>query len=81
MSYARDNDYIVVTHDLDFSTILSVTHGQKPSVIQIRVQNFNSEQFAELIALAVMQNANELEQGAILSIDAHKSRLCMLPFL
>ena len=36
MAYARDNNLIVLTYDLDFSTILSVTHEQKPSVVQIR---------------------------------------------
>ena len=36
MAYARENDYIVLTFDLDFSTILSVTHDLKPSVVQIR---------------------------------------------
>ena len=32
MAYARSNDYIVLTYDLDFSTILSVTHELKPSI-------------------------------------------------
>ena len=36
VSYANQNEYIVVTYDLDFSTILSITHAKKPSVIQVR---------------------------------------------
>jgi predicted nuclease of predicted toxin-antitoxin system len=36
MAYAKADDYIVLTHDLDFSAILAVTHGEKPSVVQIR---------------------------------------------
>ncbi len=36
MAYAAENDCIVLTHDLDFSAILAATHGQKPSVVQIR---------------------------------------------
>ena len=36
MAYAAGNDYVVLTHDLDFSAILAVTHGEKPSVVQIR---------------------------------------------
>jgi len=79
ISYAQENDFVVVTHDLDFSTILSVTHGQKPSVIQIRVQSIDAEQISELIMIAVQQNANEINQGAILSIDVSKSRLRILP--
>ena len=79
MSYAKDNDYVVVTHDLDFSAILSVTHGQRPSIIQIRAQNLNITQIAEMITVAVLQNAADIEQGAILSIDANNSRLRLLP--
>lgn len=30
MAYARLNNYVVLTHDLDFSAILAATHGEKP---------------------------------------------------
>lgn len=33
MAYARQHDYIVLTHDLDFSAILAATHGEQPSVV------------------------------------------------
>jgi predicted nuclease of predicted toxin-antitoxin system len=33
MAYARTNGYVVITHDLDFSSILAATGGEKPSVI------------------------------------------------
>ena len=79
ISYAKNNDYIVLTHDLDFSTILSVTHGQKPSVVQIRVYAHNAEQLADMIFVAVMQHVDEIKQGAILSLDANKARLRVLP--
>lgn len=39
MAYARVNDYVVLTHDLDFSAILAATHGEKPSVVQIRAED------------------------------------------
>jgi predicted nuclease of predicted toxin-antitoxin system len=32
MVYAGANDYVVITHDLDFGAILAATHGKKPSV-------------------------------------------------
>lgn len=79
MSFACNNDFVVVTHDLDFSAILSSTHGQKPSVIQIRTHDLNTDQIAELIKVVVEQNSNEIIQGAILSLDVNRSRLRMLP--
>ena len=78
MAYAHDNNYIVLTCDLDFSTILSVTHGLKPSVVQIRSLRFQEED-VELLATALLQSVNELENGAILVVDFKKNRLRSLP--
>ena len=79
MSYARENNYIVLTCDLDFSAILSTTHGQKPSVIQIRIHDIDTEQIANLITATVLHNEGEIKEGAVISIDAKKARLRILP--
>ena len=81
MTFARNNDYIILTCDLDFSTILSVLHGKKPSVIQLRMQATDYEQLAYLIYNAVSQNTNELEKGAVLTINPQKARLRVLPII
>ena len=39
MGFARVNGYVVLTHDLDFGAILAATHGNKPSVVQIRSEH------------------------------------------
>ena len=39
MEWAKNNDYIVFTHDLDFGSILAATQANAPSVIQVRVQD------------------------------------------
>ena len=36
MTWARQNGYVVFTHDLDFGALLAVTGAEGPSVIQIR---------------------------------------------
>lgn len=36
MAYAFENDFTVLTYDLDFSALLATNHGLKPSVAQIR---------------------------------------------
>jgi predicted nuclease of predicted toxin-antitoxin system len=72
MTYARNNDFIVMTCDLDFGTILANTHHSKPSIVQIRTQNFNINQMAEMVSSALMQNEYELQKGAVLTIDAKK---------
>jgi len=39
MSWARENGYIVFTHDLDFGVLLALTRAESPSVIQVRTQD------------------------------------------
>jgi len=79
MAYARENNYIVLTFDLDFSTILSATHDLKPSVAQIRASIHQAERVIDLLITALTHNKNELEAGAILSIDLKKARIRLLP--
>jgi len=79
MAYARNNDFIVLTCDLDFSAILSITHELKPSVAQIRASVHHAEQAVDLIASALFRYADDLKKGAILSINLKKARLRLLP--
>ena len=79
MEYARINGFVVLTCDLDFSTILSVTHELKPSVAQIRASLLHAEKAADLITAALLQYVDELNKGAIISIDVRKTRLRLLP--
>ncbi len=79
MNYARANNYIVVTHDLDCSTILAATHGDKPSVVQIRSENTSHTVIGSLVIAALQQMKNDLEQGALLAINTKRARLRLLP--
>ena len=81
IKYAYDHDYIVTTCDLDFSTILSITREIKPSVVQLRFQGLDLMKTASLIALALKQNKNNLEKGAIMTIDPYRARTRLLPLL
>lgn len=79
MAYARDQNLIVLTCDLDFSAILSATREIKPSIVQIRASIRHANKVADLITAAVSQYADELKKGAVLSIDEKKARLRLLP--
>ncbi len=80
MSWARNNDYIVFTHDLDFSALLATTQGEGPSVIQIRTQNVLPEAIGTLVINAMKQFQHELKKGALITIDPHRARSRILPF-
>ena len=79
VNYATQNDNVIVTCDLDFSAILSVTHGKKPSIVQVRTRYMPAHDLADIVIKAIKQNAEDLISGAILTIDAKKSRSRLLP--
>lgn len=79
MAYAGANDYVVLTHDLDFSAILAATHGKKPSVVQIRAEDVSPDAIGKQVIMALRQMASELEEGALLTIEPSRTRLRLLP--
>lgn len=79
MAYATTNDYVVLTHDLDFGSILAVTHGEKPSVVQIRAEDVSPDVIGIQVVTALRQMESELDAGALLTIDVNRTRLRLLP--
>jgi len=79
MAFARNNDYVVLTYDLDFSAILAATEARKPSVVQVRSGNLSPEYLVPAIIPLLRRMTAELENGAVLTIDLPKSRLRLLP--
>ena len=79
MAHASANDHVVLSHDLDFSAILATTHGEKPSVVQIRADDVSLEAIGKQIVSALPQMASELEEGALLTVEPNRTRLRLLP--
>lgn len=79
MAFASRNDYVVLTHDLDFGAILAATHRKKPSVVQGRASDVRPEAIGLQVVTALRQMANELEEGALLTVDVNRTRLRILP--
>ena len=79
MAYAAANDFVVLTHDLDFSSILAVTNGDKPSVVQIRTDDVRAEIIGGRVLSALQQAQKELLESALVTIDVNRVRLRLLP--
>jgi len=79
MTYAKANEYAVFTHDLDFGAILAVTNNDKPSVIQIRTGDVAPSITAKLVLNALRTAVEEIEMGALITIDLNKTRIRILP--
>ncbi|HTW59569.1 MAG TPA: DUF5615 family PIN-like protein [Terriglobales bacterium] len=81
MAYAAKHGYVVLTHDLDFSAILAATHGEKPSVVQLRIDDINPREAGTRLVTALRHLERELEAGALITIGMQKSRVRLLPLL
>ena len=79
LGYAAANGYVVLTQDLDFGAILAITHRKKPSVVQIRGMDISPESIAAQTVAALRHVQTELEAGALLTIEADRTRLRLLP--
>ncbi|MET4492927.1 DUF5615 family PIN-like protein [Bradyrhizobium sp. LA7.1] len=79
MPWAAGHDHVVVTNDLDFSTILAATQRRKPSVIQIRADLLTPVAIGSAVLRAIAQTERELAEGALISIDLDRARVRILP--
>lgn len=79
MKWAKQNGYVVLTHDLDFSAILAVTQAEGPSVVQLRTDDVLPDASGNVVCRALRQFESELEEGAILSVDVDHFRVRYLP--
>lgn len=78
--WAIENHVVVVTHDLDFGAILAATNSMAPSVIQVRMRHWLPENpDAHKIFQYLTQYATVLDSGALITIDAKRLRVRILP--
>ena len=79
MRWARDNQAVVFTHDLDFGILLAHTQAGRPSVIQVRVQNVAPASLGSTVVAAIKTHREALEAGALVTVDAGRARVRVLP--
>jgi len=79
MTYAEAHDFSVLTCDLDFGYILAITHGKKPSVIQMRTGALGYDSIGAVVLNALKLLAADIDKGALITIDPRKTRVTLLP--
>jgi predicted nuclease of predicted toxin-antitoxin system len=79
MEWARHHKAIVITHDLDFGTMLALSHEDGPSVVQIRIMDVTPDRAGKDLLDLLSQCREELERGALVVLDVEKRRVRMLP--
>jgi predicted nuclease of predicted toxin-antitoxin system len=79
MQWAARHHHVVLTSDLDFGAILAATRDRRPSVLQLRSDVLTPQAIGPAVLAAIGQLHRELSEGAIVSIDAARARLRVLP--
>jgi predicted nuclease of predicted toxin-antitoxin system len=79
MAYAAAQDYIVLTHDLDFAAILAAMDGTRPSVVQFRASDLSPDTIGPHLIESLRLMEAELEQGGLLTIEPARARMRLLP--
>ena len=79
LRYGRKHKKVIITHDTDFSTPLAVGGYNKPSVINLRLENATPDFVTRRIIDVVAKLGKELEQGIVVSVDEVYARYRELP--
>jgi predicted nuclease of predicted toxin-antitoxin system len=79
LTWANEHAFVLITNDLDFSAILAASGRASPSVVQIRTQDLLSDVVVSIIAKALDAHREDIERGALLSIDEAGTRVRVLP--
>lgn len=79
MQYAREQGYVVFTHDLDFGVLLALTRAAGPSVLQLRAQSVMPEESLDIVLAVLRDHDGALTAGALITIDDVAARVRILP--
>ena len=79
LAWARANAHIVLTLDLDFQQLLFATRAQGPSVVLLRVRDVLAPSLPAKVRQVLIENAASLEEGCLIVVDEHRSRIRRLP--
>jgi predicted nuclease of predicted toxin-antitoxin system len=76
---ARQENRILLTHDLDFGELLAASGARLPSVIIFRLRNMRPAQVNQVLSVIGAEYATVLQTGCILSVTEHQIRVRPLP--
>lgn len=79
LTEARRGGATVITADLDFSALIALGQGVGPSLVSLRLARPAPDRVTQILRDSLPQIEQELEQGAIVSIDETTCRVRRLP--
>ena len=79
LAKARDEDRILLTHDLDFGDLVAATGARLPSVVVFRLRNMRPDRVNRWLQQLMAQHGAVLSKGAIASVTEGRVRVRTLP--
>lgn len=80
LQLARDENRILLTHDLDFSDLVAASHGDVPSVVVFRLRDMRPANVNARLRQLLDRHRSVLEDGAIFSVTEGRFRWRSFPF-
>ena len=81
LEFARQQNRVIITQDLDFSSLLALGGYEKPSLITFRLSVPDSETFTRKLLNIMPHIEDRLAEGCAVTIDDRRSRVRRLPIL
>lgn len=79
VEYAKINGLIIITHDLDYGRIISLSALDKPSVITLRLDKLNTQIVFNILRDNLKNLESYLKNGSLITIEEDKIRYRSLP--
>jgi predicted nuclease of predicted toxin-antitoxin system len=79
LEFARLIERIIITQDLDFSTLIALNNYGQPSLITLRLSSANPNLISQKLLEIIPQFPNELKEGIALTITNRSIRIRKLP--
>ena len=80
MRWARENDHVVLTADLDFGTRVVRDGESGPSIVQLRTEDTLVKLVGPAVLAAIRQSQADLDAGAVVTIERERYRVRRLSF-
>jgi len=76
---ARAEQRVVLTQDLDYTSLIALSKSSSPSLLLLRVSKMDAESVNALLATALPMVEKSLSEGAIVTLTENTYRVRALP--
>jgi predicted nuclease of predicted toxin-antitoxin system len=79
LSLARQEGRVVITQDMDFSSLLALGGHDRPSLVTLRLLNTDPEVITQRLRRVLPQIEAALRRGCAVTVEDHAVRVRQLP--